>query len=614
MTFESAPRAELLPARELLGGDEPARLALARLLKRMLALDALEAVHQAVPEPEHAPGYFANALATLGVQLDHDPAQWQRVPEHGPCVIVANHPFGMVEGIAMGALLATRRADFCFLGNFLLDRIPGIRPFNIAVDPFGARDSRRRNFAPLREAMQWLKGGGALVLFPAGEVAHLHWNGRIAESCWQPNLARLIRRSGAPIVPVWFAGRNGAAFHALGLAHPLLRTARLPRELLAQRGRTLRIEAGEPIAPAQLPAHVDDAMFMAELRALTLALSDTSATCATCATRAATRTTTLAPAVAQQAPRVALAPIEAQRPLDAMLAEIAALPDACKLAHASGLAVYCTRAERIPNVLHEIGRQREITFREAGEGTGLALDLDAFDAYYEHLFLWDHERNELAGAYRMGRVDEIVAAHGVQGLYTHTLFRFDATLLARIGPALEMGRSFVRSEYQRSFGPLYLLWRGIGAFVAREPKYRWLFGAVSISDEYCTQSKRLMTAFIAHNHLDGSLASLVEPRHPFALEPGAPETEVLDDLEALSERVLALECGQRDIPVLLKQYLKLGACVLGINRDPRFQDVLDGLILVDLLRAPQRLTEKYLGREGLAAVHAYHASAEHPEA
>jgi putative hemolysin len=293
-----------------------------------------------------------------------------------------------------------------------------------------------------------------------------------------------------------------------------------------------------------------------------------------------------------------------------LAAELAALPASCLLCENRDFQVYCTRAGQTPAMMREIGRQRELTFRLAGEGTGRASDIDAFDAYYDHLFVWQREKREMVAAYRLGAVDEIVRERGIAGLYTSTLFRYDGTLLRRLGPMLELGRSFVRPEYQRSFAALHLLWRGIGQYVARQPRFRFLFGAVSISDGYATASQQLLTSFLQDNCFNVALRDCVQPRNPVAFAE-APLSELegaepIADLEALSRRILELESSRRGVPVLLRQYLKLGGSILGLNRDPQFSNVIDGLIVVDLLRAPARVVERYLGAEGLAAVRAQH--------
>jgi putative hemolysin len=290
---------------------------------------------------------------------------------------------------------------------------------------------------------------------------------------------------------------------------------------------------------------------------------------------------------------------------------VARSPAEAKLLSSGGFDVYCAAAEQIPSVLEEIGRLRELSFRAVGEGTGASSDLDTFDNHYLHLFLWRPQSREVVGAYRIGQTDQIVASRGLHALYTRTLFRYEAALLNRLPPALELGRSFVRPEYQRDHNALLLLWRGVCRFVQLHPHYRLLFGAVSISARYSDRTRTMLLRFLEQNHLHHDLAGLVESRHPYAREgreplPAVPAT--LDDADALAAR---FEHDGRGMPVLLRQYLKLNARVLGFNLDPSFGDVLDALMMVDLLDVDPRILRRYFGPAGARTFLERHRAAPH---
>ncbi len=264
--------------------------------------------------------------------------------------------------------------------------------------------------------------------------------------------------------------------------------------------------------------------------------------------------------------------------------------------------VVAALAPEIPQILDEIGRLREITFREVGEGTGRPRDLDRFDCYYTHLFVWDQERRGVVGAYRIGQVDEIVSEFGVEGLYTHTLFRYRSELIDQIGPSLELGRSFVIPDCQRSYWPLLLLWRGIGRYLSERPRYRHLFGPVSISDEYQSMSKRILIAFLERSRCGAPLARLLAPRTPVPPQRSQDWSErqqslVVDNLEEVDSLVRELESGQRGIPILVRQYLKLNAKVLGFNVDPDFGNAIDALVLIDLTKVDRRIMNLYMGSD-----------------
>ena len=282
--------------------------------------------------------------------------------------------------------------------------------------------------------------------------------------------------------------------------------------------------------------------------------------------------------------------------------EIASLNRRGPLAAQGKLDVFLAAAWEIPAILHEIGRLREISFRAVGEGTGKPLDLDSFDASYLHLFLWDREAQKIAGGYRLGCTDVLLAAGGPTALYTSTLFRFEQPFLDFLKPGLELGRSFVAPEYQKSIHPLALLWRGIGRFVAERPRYARLFGPVSISSDYSAASQDLIVRFLRDRRQDEAMSRWVHPYHPYG---GLPEesgiSARLQSIEEVSAAVSATEPDRKGVPVLLRQYLKLNATLLEFNVDPDFSDVLDALVLVDLRHAPVSVLTRYMGEEGYRA-------------
>lgn len=263
------------------------------------------------------------------------------------------------------------------------------------------------------------------------------------------------------------------------------------------------------------------------------------------------------------------------------------------LMESGAFQVFCAAATELPAVLPEIGRLRELTFRGVAEGTGLTRDLDRFDALYQHLFVWDRVRRQIAGAYRIGATDRL----GVENLYTRTLFDYDESLLAQIGPALELGRSFVPPDYQRDFSPLLLLWKGISRLVSQQPRYRRLFGVVSISDRYDSTSRHLLLKFLQTTRFDADLGRLVRAKNP----PAPPRGEIVDAvtverIEDVSALVRQIEPDGKDIPILLRQYLKLNAKLLGFTVDASFGNVLDGLLLVDLGQVEPAILSRYMGK------------------
>lgn len=543
-------------------------------------------------------GFFAAMLRELDVQYAVAESDLDRIPRSGATIVVANHPFGAIEGIVLGDLLTKIRPDVKIMANSILGRIPELREGMILVDPFGAPSSTAANVKPLREAAAWLRRGGLLLIFPAGEVASLSLSTRrVTDPAWSGTLARLIRLGGATVVPIFIDGRNDWLFQCAGLLHPRLRTVLLPHALLRLRKTRLQMAIGKGIPFDRLARLGHDAEIMEYLRARTFALA--SRRDRTAAEEAGTR---LRSGRMEELGHADLPWV--------LRKEVEELPEEQRLLENADFAVYWARASQIPRTLREIGRLREETFRAVGEGTGTAIDLDRFDGHYLHLFLWDRAKGCVAGGYRIGKVDMIMTRFGVRGLYTNTLFHYTPALLERLGPALEIGRAFVRTEYQRSYSPLLMLWKGIGAFIAANPRYSTLFGPISISGDYRSSSRFLMQRFLEQNCLMPELASEVRPRTPFRADGldrvGKSERELLfRDMAEVTWTISDIEEDEKGLPVLLRQYLKLGARVLDFNVDHAFSDAVDVLIVVDLLRTERGIVERYLGAEGAARFHAY---------
>ncbi len=552
------------------------------------------------------PGFWLQALlAEMKVKLEVQPADLERVPVKGPLVAVANHPFGVLDGAALAVLLSRVRPDVKILTNSLLEGIPQLHSHCIFVDPFHTPSSLDKNVKPLKEAMEWVRGGGALAVFPAGEVSA--WNvreGQVTDPIWSTLAARLVRRTGANALPVFFCGRNSGTFQLLGLINPRLRTLFLLGEFLQQREKNVQIRIGKAI-PAELIASLDNDEEATEyLRLRTYLLSYRGKKPISIPTK-----------VRAALPRKPQEPIAAEVPSRFVIADIAALPAERLLIENAEFAIYAARASELPHALDELGRLREITFRAAGEGTGRSADLDAFDGYYWHLLLWNKEKQELAGAYRAGETDAIIRAHGIKGLYTNTVFRYDARLFLKIGSALELGRSFVRPEYQRQYAPLLLLWKGIARFVAAHPEAPVLFGAVSISNEYNSLSREMIVRYFeqrqGQDEEGREFADLIQARTPFR----APKLRrwdcgalcsLLRDLEELAEPISDVEEGGKGLPILLKQYAKVGGRLVGFNLDRKFSDVVDGLVIVDLRQTDPSVLERYMGKDGHESFRRFH--------
>ncbi len=561
---------------------------------RLLAINEINAVytHLLAFGKIHAP--FSSILRLLDITYRITSDDLARIPDHGPLVVVANHPFGGIEGIILGDLLQRIRPDTKILGNHLLEKIAPIRDSIIPVDPFGSKSSVPSNANTFRRCLRWLKTGNSLVIFPAGEVSHFCQRQQcVTDPPWSAHIAALVRMSGAQVLPVFFPGRNSVLFNLLGMIHPRLRTVMLARELFARKASHINLFIGRCIVQPRLQTFSRDRDLVGWLRFKTYCLANRMQ--------------------ADDRPHLALnkrANNERKKqaliaPADNLLlaAEVAALHESNRLVVHKQMIVFYADSPQIPHLLREIGRLREKTFRDVGEGTGKSMDVDLFDSTYRHLVLWNAEKYEVVGAYRMGDTRAILERFGPKGLYTHSLFRFKGGMLRYLADSLELGRSFIRSEYQRQPNCLALLWKGIGAYLVRHPRYRILFGPVSISDSYHRVSKHIMVQFLRQRCTAKELSAHVSPRCP--LRPLAdrrlPEmaaalsAETIDDVSML---VAEIEDDGKRLPVLIKHYLRLNGQFIAFNVDRDFADAIDGLVVVDLMQTEIKLLERFMGADG----------------
>jgi len=564
------------------------------------ALIPLRQVHELYERVRRSPEGFVleGLLAEMDVELEIPAADLERIPKKGPVVVVSNHPYGMLDGAALATLLTRVRPDVKVLTNFLLGGVPELERHCIFVDPMQTQHSQARNRRGLRQALAWLAGGGMLAIFPAGEVSHWQMaQAEVTDPRWSDVAARLVDKTGAAALPVYFCGGNSLAFQVVGLIHPRLRTLLLLEEFLRQAGKKVAVRVGKAIPADAVASLRSEREAIEYLRWRTYLLGQRG--------RQQLR---LPDAVRSLWRRQRPAPIAPALPKELLASDAGALPAERCLAGNGEFAVFAAQAAEIPHLMEEIGRLREVTFRQAGEGSGRCSDLDRFDRYYWHIFLWNRAQEELVGAYRGANTAEVLSQEGLKGLYTSTLFRYDERFFATIGPALELGRSFVRPEYQRQYAPLLLLWKGIGRFIISHAKTPVLFGAVSISNTYNRVSRELIYSFFESRRQGDALAELVEPRRPFRprRQRRPTVTRALRDLEELSEPISDVEIDGKGLPILLKQYAKIGGRLLGFNLDRKFSHALDGLVMVDLRQTEASVLEKYMGREGLAAFRRHH--------
>jgi len=567
-------------------------------IKKISAIEQLEKVYAKLPTEPDPRIFLSEALNALEMKMMIE-GNLESIPKNGPLLVVGNHPYGGLEGLMTAKILLEVRSDVKIMVNYLLAHIPQLSLLTFGVDPFGSTSSRSRNITPLRHCVEWLKEGGTLIMFPSGTVSHLHVSKkRIMDPNWSKSVGQLVLWSQCSVLPIHFDGANSLLFQFLGLFHPRFRTLLLPRELHNKRGRIIKLTLGQVITFPELAKIGDPQSITEYLRARTYALGISTKNSRLQKNRLIKGLLPLQPKPVFKKQET----IQDEVPKALLHQDARNLPEKQCLLESGNFRVFYAKADQIVNIMQEIGRLRELSFRAVGEGTGRSVDLDSFDQFYDHLFLWDESTHKIVGAYRIGRCDEIISLRGIDGLYTNSLFYYSKAMMPILEKSLELGRAFVRPEYQKNYAPLWLLWKGIAQYVFHHKNYRFLLGPVSISSSYHVLSRHLMLTYLSHHYFDEELSRLVKARHPWRIKPSAPwDVQTLchgvKDVDLFSELILAIEKSERTIPVLLRHYIKIGAKVLGFNVDPHFSNVVDALILVDLTKIELSLLVKTMGRD-----------------
>lgn len=557
---------KLVDKEELLKGRSAFIKGLAKPIFNFLQIDELNRVYE---EVEHLEGNEVTIqyLKNQNIRCEFDETHVKDVPKTGSVIFICNHPTGALDGVVLISLLSQIRPDIKFMGNFLLSKMVPLKRFFIDVNPFDSTSSK--NINGIRSAINHLQQGGAMMLFPAGEVSTFHNGFQIMDKKWPESVIKLIQRAKAPVVPLFMSGKNSMPFHILGQIHPGIRTLMLPRELVNKRNSIVKIEMGAPIFPAKT-------------QNLTLQqLSDFLRTNVYILQNKGKEQDSTPAKIAQQ-------PV-AENDMVQLEKEIEQLKEKHTLFEQGNHTVLFAAAQELDFVMKEIGRLREITFREVGEGTNLETDIDCYDAHYHQLFIWDNSAKKIVGAYRLGIGEEILKTHGIKGFYTHSLFRMDAKMSDMLKQTIELGRSFIVKEYQKRTGSLITLWKGILHVLLKYQNCRYLIGPVTISDDYTELSKLLIAKYLQKNHSDPQFAKLVKPIYGFKGKKVKNITQFVDSIpsiDLLDKIISDIEDEMNGIPILLKKYMKLEGKILAFNIDPDFNNALDGLLLLDIQNVP----------------------------
>ncbi|WP_444940903.1 lysophospholipid acyltransferase family protein [Microbulbifer sp. ZKSA004] len=502
--------------------------------------------------------FIRQVFDDLNFRYELNPSELARVPTSGPLVIVSNHPLGSLDGLALIDMVARVRKDVRAVASQLLWNIKSLRPCLLPVDNFNGRTRR----ADIEGIYSHLGDGGAIIIFPAGEVSRLTPHG-VRDGRWNSGFARFAEKTNAPILPVQVLGRNSWWFYGLSMLNKPLSTLWLIREMFKQASRSIDIRIGRPLEAEHfrswpLTPRAKAALWRKHVYQL------------------------------HRSP----APLGPELIVEAEpKADVARVVESCvSLSELGNFSVRLYRQKADCPVMRELARVREIAFRSVGEGTGQSRDWDAFDAHYDHLLLWDAENRQIAGAYRIAATEAL----SDDQIYSSTLFNYPQPPRQCLPDSAELGRSFLLPEYWRGRG-LDLLWCAIGQWVLRN-KVRYLFGPVSMPGTFSVRAKSVIVRYFSHYFAPEN--SLGDARLPFP-EAQSELPELLgDSVSDMRQLKHILREEGVMLPPLFKKYASVtktgGTSFHAFNIDPDFCDAVDGLVVVDLSKVDKKFAKRYL--------------------
>ncbi|CAL2102561.1 Lysophospholipid acyltransferase family protein [Tenacibaculum sp. 190130A14a] len=551
------------------------------LLMKILRISTANKIYNKHKHKKDLP-FLNGLLDEFQIEFEIPEEDLKRIPKEGPFITISNHPLGGIDGILLLKLLVEHRADYKIIANFLLHRIEPLKPYVMPVNPFENHKDAKSSVAGIKNALLHLREGKPLGIFPAGEVSTYRDGKLMVDKEWEEGAVRLIKKAKVPVIPIYFHAKNSKLFYFLSKISDTLRTAKLPSELLSQKSRVIKVRIGKPISVKDQDNYSEIPDFYHFLRKKTYMLANPF----------------------EKTPQKILSTqnlkipkkaknITSQRNPELFAKEVDKLRESgARLLQSKNYEVFFAHAKDIPNILHEIGRLREITFREVGEGTNKSIDLDKYDKYYYHKFLWDNEKKCVAGAYRMGLGKEIYKKYGINGFYVQTLFRVEPELHSMMEKTIEMGRAFIIKQYQQKPMPLFLLWKGIVHVTLRYPEHKYLMGGVSISNQFSEFSKSLMIEFMKSHYYDPYLAQYIHPKKEFKVRLNDADKDFIfdstqSDMNKFDKVIDELEPGALRIPVLIKKYIKQNARIISFNVDPKFNNAIDGLMYIKIVDLPE---------------------------
>ena len=493
-----------------------------------------------------------------------------RIPAYGRAIVVANHPLGALDAIALLYLLKDVRKDVKIVGNSFFSQFENLKDIVIPLDTAYGKMDRKE----LKNIYKALEQEQMLIVFPSGEVSRPK-SGVIKDKRWKSGFLRIATKMKAPIVPIYVKAKNSQTFYFLSSINSRLATISLPHEMFKAKNKTIEFKIGKviPFESYNMP-HFSQKESVTLLRKHLFKIAKNHK-----------------PIFATQN-EISLA--EDRTELKTTLKKGKSLG---KTSDGKSIIIYDSKVEN--SVIKEIGRLREISFRYVGEGSGKKRDIDEYDFYYKHLIIWDDEALEIVGAYRLGMCKEIIEEFGIEGLYTSTLFNFEDEFKPYLEEGIELGRSFVQPKYWNSRALDYL-WQGIGTFVQTEENIRYLFGGVSISDSFTQEAQGMMIYFYKHyfpaqnrnvRHKEPYKLSISTKKHCETIFKG---NDYRTDIRRLKEEFGFMGFS---VPTLFKQYSELceegGVQFLDFGYDKDFNNCIDGFIVTDLELLKETKRKRY---------------------
>ena len=549
------------------------------LLIRILRISAINRIYNKNKNKEGL--HFLNGvLNDCNIVFQIPEEDLKRIPKEGAYITISNHPLGGIDGVLLLKLMLEREPNFKIIANFLLHRIEPLQPYILPVNPFENHKDAKSSVLGIKETLRHLSDGKPVGIFPAGEVSTYRDGKLVVDKPWEEVAIKIIKKANVTVVPIYFHAKNSTLFYFLSKINDTFRTAKLPSEVLTQKNRVIKVRIGKPISVAEQNEFSNLESYAEFLRKKTYMLSNSFQ-----------KDSKL---INPQNFKISKSPKQIAKPAnqDKILEEIEFIKNGdYRLLQSKNYHVYLINSKHIPNILHEIGRLREITFRAVGEGTNESLDLDQYDQYYHHMFLWDDDAQVIAGAYRIGLGTQIYAEKGIDGFYLHELFRFEPELHDMMSKSVELGRAFIIKEYQQRPMPLFLLWKGVVHITLRYPDHKYLIGGVSISNQFSDFSKSLMIEFMKSHYYDPYIAQYVHPKKAYKVKLKDADkdfvfNETESDLNKFDKIIDEIEPGNLRLPVLIKKYIKQNARLVAFNVDPLFNNAVDGLMYIRISDIP----------------------------